>query len=27
VPLIVRLLKPPSVTDDRLIAAQRASPG
>jgi len=27
VPLIVRLLDPPSVTDDRSIAAQRASPG
>ena len=26
VPLIVRLLEPPSVTDDRPIAAQRASP-
>jgi hypothetical protein len=27
VPLIVRLLEPPSVTDDRPIATQRASPG
>jgi hypothetical protein len=27
VPLIVRLLEPPSMADDRSIAAQRASPG